>query len=310
MNGDAIQFRGLSKTYRTGFWGKKHQALTDLNLNVPMGSIFGFLGANGAGKTTTIKILMGIQHASTGSVEVFATKHLDPEVKRRIGYLPERPAFHGELTANEFLDFHRRLYGALPSTRRARANAELLQLVGLANQGDRLIREFSKGMQQRIGIAQALVCDPDLVILDEPMSGLDPVGRRDVRLLINQLASEGKTVFFSTHILSDVETLCDRLAFLEKGVLHASGTIDEILKSRSRFAKEIVFDQISEDLVNKNSLLRTSIRFGRAWKLQIAVPDQVQPSVEAIWQNKGQLISISSPQLSLEAALFPVEESK
>lgn len=306
--GAAIEFAGVSKIYRKGLLGKRHQALTNLDLTVPTGSVFGFLGANGAGKTTAIKILLGLHFANGGSVRLWGQDIGDLSVKARIGYLPERPIFHGELTGHEFLDFHRAMHGERTRRNPGMSNQELLELVGIPEAGGRLLREYSKGMSQRIGIAQALVNDPDLVIFDEPMSGLDPIGRRDVRHLIDRLSQEGKTVFFSTHILSDVETLCDRIAFLEKGVLKASGSLDQILASRSSFAKEIVFEELDEAAVRSLSPLAGAQRFGTAWKITVTSPEAARAVIESVWQKRGNVVSLTSPHLSLEAALFPAKE--
>ena len=198
MNKDApaIQFKNLTKIYRSGFWGKKHQALSSLSLDVPTGSIFGFLGANGAGKTTTIKILMSLQYATEGTVSVWGGEVENRITQDRIGFMPERPTFHLDLTGNEFLNFHRSLYGKRNPDRNYKTNIDLLKMVGISEVGGTLLREFSKGMLQRIGLAQTLVNSPDLIVLDEPMSGLDPVGRRDIRNLIFDLSQEGKTIFF------------------------------------------------------------------------------------------------------------------
>lgn len=301
----AIEFNKVSKVYKSGLMGRPHRALSSLDLVVPTGSVFGFLGANGAGKTTAIKVLLGLHFATEGNVRVWGKEISDLSAKERIGYLPERPIFHGDLTGNEFLNLHRALFGERTRKNPGMSNQKLLELVGIPDAGSRLIREYSKGMVQRIGIAQALVNSPDLVVLDEPMSGLDPVGRRDVRLLIDRLSQEGKTIFFSTHILSDVETLCDRIAFLEKGVLKASGSLDQILASRSSFAKEIVFEEMDEKTVRSLAPLKNAGRFGTAWKISAPSPEAAREAIECVWQAKGRVVSMTSPQLSLEAALFP-----
>ncbi|HXE91171.1 MAG TPA: ABC transporter ATP-binding protein [Terriglobales bacterium] len=221
----AIEIQGLSKTYTVGFLRKKQKvALKPLNLTIESGEVFGYLGPNGAGKTTTLKLLMGIIFPTAGSASILGMAHDDPRVKARIGFLPEQPYFYDQLTAAELLDYYGHLSGMDVATRRRRA-AELLERVGLADARDTALRKFSKGMLQRVGIAQAILHDPDVVFLDEPMSGLDPVGRREVRDLIRSLKDEGKTVFFSTHILSDAEALCDRVAVLHLGELRAVGAV-------------------------------------------------------------------------------------
>jgi ABC-2 type transport system ATP-binding protein len=207
---------------------KRIPALVDLDLAVREGEIFGFVGPNGAGKTTALKILAGLLRPTSGRALIFDRRVTDPEAKRRLGFLPENPYFYDYLKPEEFLDFCGRLFG-LPRRERQDRIDRLLALVGLEFARGRPLRRFSKGMLQRIGIAQALINEPALVVLDEPMSGLDPIGRREVRDLIAQLRSEGKTVFFSTHILTDVELLCDRVALLVGGRLRGMGRIEELV---------------------------------------------------------------------------------
>ncbi|MFQ5872541.1 MAG: ABC transporter ATP-binding protein [Dehalococcoidia bacterium] len=221
----------LGKTYRQGFWRKKVPVLHDLNLEVDRGEIFGYLGPNGAGKTTTIKILMGLVFPDTGEAQILGGHIHDPAIKSRVGFLPENPYFYDYLTGRELLDFYGRLFG-LPRAVRQDRIAELLRQVGMEGRADQPLRKFSKGMVQRIGLAQALLNDPELVILDEPMSGLDPLGRHEVRDLILRLKERGKTVFFSTHIIPDVELICDRVAILIGGRLVRSGQLDDLLGSR------------------------------------------------------------------------------
>jgi ABC-2 type transport system ATP-binding protein len=229
-----LEISHISRSYRTNVSFQKYWILRDLSLAVEAGEIFGFIGPNGAGKTTTIKLVMDLIRPDGGSIRIFGRKHDEVQSKRRIGFLPENPYFYDYLTAREFLDFYGRLFGLARPAREARIR-ELLARVGLANRADRQLRKFSKGMLQRIGLAQALINDPDLVILDEPMSGLDPVGRREVRDLILSLKEAGKTIFFSTHILSDTELICDRVGILSKGDLKAVGKVSELLAERVDF---------------------------------------------------------------------------
>ncbi|WP_242339432.1 MULTISPECIES: ABC transporter ATP-binding protein [Anaeromyxobacter] len=228
-----LRTQGLSKTFEVGFRRRKVRAVEDVSLEVHEGEIFGFVGPNGAGKTTTIKMLMGLIYPTAGEASIFDAPIPSNASKKRIGYLPEHPAYHEFLTGREAL----RLFAALSEVPRPLAPRrcdELLELVGLSSAADRQIRKYSKGMQQRLGIAQALVADPALVILDEPMSGLDPVGRKEVRDLILELKRAGKTVFFSTHILPDVEALCDRVGVIMRGRLRDVGRIGELLSPRVR----------------------------------------------------------------------------
>ena len=224
----AIEILGLEKSYQVGFWRKRSKrALLPLHLTVEEGEIFGFLGPNGAGKTTTLKMLMGLVFPSAGSARILGQEWTNPEVKAQIGFLPEQPYFYDYLTAHELLDYYGQLSGVAAKNRKRRIE-DVLQRVGLTDIKGLQLRKFSKGMLQRAGIAQAILHDPKLVFLDEPMSGLDPLGRRDVRDLIQQLKQEGKTVFFSTHILSDAEALCDRVAIINRGELRGIGAVEEL----------------------------------------------------------------------------------
>ena len=229
----AIAIKGLTHSYQKNFWDRKKLALDHLDLTVEEGEIFGFLGANGAGKTTTIKILVGLQKQTAGDAYLFGIPTTDIACHSKIGYMPENPYFYEYLTARESMDF----YGALcdlPKEGRQKRIDELLEFVGLSQAKDTRMREFSKGMRQRLGIAQAIVHKPPLVILDEPMSGLDPGGRRQVREAILELHNQGTTIFFSSHILSDVEMICHRAALLDHGKLLSSGTISELLQGQEQ----------------------------------------------------------------------------
>jgi ABC-2 type transport system ATP-binding protein len=224
----AIEILGLEKTYAGGFWRKRPKlALKPLHLAVEEGEIFGFLGPNGAGKTTTLKMLMGLVFPTSGSARILGKEISDPHMKRQIGFLPEQPYFYDYLTARELLEYYGQLSG-VPTKERSRKVAELLDRVGLRDAANVQLRKFSKGMLQRAGIAQAILHDPKVVFLDEPMSGLDPMGRREVRDVMEELKRAGKTVFFSTHILSDAEALCDRVAILHLGELRGVGTVADL----------------------------------------------------------------------------------
>lgn len=226
----AVEIQNLSKDYETGFWKKKRvRALDDLTLNVGPGQIFGFLGGNGAGKTTTIKTLMRLIFPTAGTAKILGCDIADVRMHRRIGYCPENPYFYDYLTARELMEYFGELFGHDTPKRRAKCE-ELLTAVGLEEKDwRRQLRKFSKGMLQRVGLAQALIGDPEIVFLDEPMSGLDPVGRREIRELIAGLREKGTTVFMSTHILSDIEALCDNVAILRRGRLAASGDLNDLL---------------------------------------------------------------------------------
>jgi len=237
----AIEIRGLAKDYPVGFWKRKlHPALKPLDLTVESGEAFGFLGPNGAGKTTTLKLLMGIIFPTAGSATILGKNFLDHEVKRRLGFLPEQPYFYDYLSAPELLDYYAGLSGVAAADRKKRISS-VLERVGLSDVGSKQLRKFSKGMLQRVGIAQAIIHEPEIVFLDEPMSGLDPLGRHEVRELIQSLKDEGKTIFFSTHILSDAEALCDRVAVIHKGELRGIGVVND-LRSNVANKSEVIWE--------------------------------------------------------------------
>src|SRR5947209_10503448 len=243
----AVAAQNLSKTFRVGFWGRKVRAVVDLSMEVRRGEIFGLLGPNGAGKTTTIKMLLGFVRPSAGNATVGGHAAGSLAARRRIGYLPENPALYEYLNGVEYLRFAGKLAG-LSGAEAARSGEALLEKVGLSGRADRAIRRFSKGMVQRLGLAQALVGNPETVILDEPMSGLDPIGRKDVRDLILELREEGRTVLFSTHILSDVEAICDRVGIMVDGRMTDCGSLTDLVAPQAR-AVELVVEEIAPDLV-------------------------------------------------------------
>jgi ABC-2 type transport system ATP-binding protein len=229
----------LEKVFRLGFFARRVQAVREVSFEVQRGEILGLLGPNGAGKTTTIKMLMGLIFPTRGRAEILGHAVPSRRAKEQVGFLPESPYFYDYLTGPELLDLMGRLSGLDHATRRRRGG-ELLDRVGLGHAKDRALRKYSKGMLQRIGLAQALINDPQLVVLDEPMSGLDPIGRKEVRDLISELRREGRTVLFSTHILSDVELLCDRVAIIADGALVDVGPLDKLLSPRLLHT-EVVF---------------------------------------------------------------------
>jgi len=225
----AIRIEELTKDYAIGFWRRRpYRALDRLTLDINPGEVFGFLGPNGAGKTTTLKLLMQLIYPTSGRAEILGRPVGDVAVRQRIGYLPENPSFYDYLTAEELLNYFGELFGLDAVARRKRVTT-LLDRVGIGAERKLQLRKFSKGMIQRIGIAQALLNDPEVIFLDEPMSGLDPLGRRDVRTLILELRDQGRTIFFSSHILADAEALCRRVAVVAGGRLAAAGRLVDIL---------------------------------------------------------------------------------
>ena len=228
MSEVAVRVEGLRKSYRSGFWRKRSETLRGVSFSVPVGRAVGYLGANGVGKTTTLKILVGLLDADGGTAEVLGMPVNDPACRRRVGFLPENPYFYEHLTAREAMAFYGGLSRMEPADAAART-MPLLERVGLAAAADRRLGEYSKGMRQRLGVAQALLHDPELLILDEPMSGLDPFGRLLVKDLILEERARGKTVFFSSHILADVEEVCDFAVIIADGRVTAAGTVRDLL---------------------------------------------------------------------------------
>jgi ABC-2 type transport system ATP-binding protein len=294
----AIEILGLEKTYMVGFWTRKpKRALHPLHLKVEEGEIFGFLGPNGAGKTTTLKLLMGLIFPSAGTARILGREWTDPEVKAQIGFLPEQPYFYDHLTAHELLTYYAELSG-VPAKERTRRVEAILKRVGLPEVQGVQLRKFSKGMLQRVGIAQAILHDPKLVFFDEPMSGLDPMGRREVRDLMVQLKHEGKTVFFSTHILSDAEALCDRVAIIHKGELRGTGSVEE-LTSSVQGKIEVIWQgtQIPASMKALGAECHVSGETVRA----ILNESQQDAAIDALRRERLRLIAITPVRTSLEA---------
>jgi len=308
-----IEIENLTKDYEVGFWKKKKvRALDGLSLSVERGEIFGFLGGNGAGKTTTIKLLMRLMFPTAGSAKILGRDISDVKMHARIGYLPENPYFYDYLTARELLNYFAELFG-IEKTERKRRVEDLLDKVGLEESGrGKQLRKFSKGMLQRVGLAQSLINEPEIVFLDEPMSGLDPVGRREIRELIADLREKGVTVFMSTHILSDIEALCDRVAILRKGKLAATGKLDELLaQSAETQSFEITLNGISPEILapvlqnlNPVSLVPTT----SGARVQIEDENQIENVLAASRNLGGKLVSVQPVRQSLEE-LF-VRETK
>ena len=291
----------LSKDYSVGFWRKRpYRALDRLSLEVEPGEVFGFLGPNGAGKTTTLKLLMQLVYPTSGRAEIFGRPVGESAVKRRLGYLPENPYFYDYLSAEELLTYFAGLFGYGPAERRARAS-RLLDDVGIGRERRLQLRKFSKGMLQRVGIAQALINDPELVIFDEPMSGLDPLGRREVRSLILRLRDRGCTVFFSSHVLSDAEALCSRVAILAKGRLMKSGRLAEMLDLQAQ-GWELVVDSVTDGLartLESRARRITKISDGR-YTVELPLdqpPDRVVPEIAAAG---GTVVSLNPLRETLE----------
>ncbi len=306
-----IEIRGLTKVYVQDFIGTEHGrikirlrdrkrvALEDLNLDVQQGEIFGLLGPNGAGKTTTIKILMGLHFQTSGTARIMGKALGDNDVKSRIGFLPENPFFYDYLTGSEFLRFYGHLYGVDSGTLKRRI-PELLEKVGIAHAGGVPLRGYSKGMLQRVGLAQALLNDPKLVILDEPQSGLDPFGRKEVRDLILQLKEEGKTVMFSSHILGDAEMICDRVAILHKGRKIADGPMADLLSTRVN-EYEVAMAAPTDDLLQEARKSAKRIVEGKSEYLAVfTTEDSANAIARRLLEGQGTLLSFTPRRESLE----------
>ena len=301
-----VEIENLTKDYEVGFWRKrKVRVLDGLSVNVEQGEIFGFLGANGAGKTTTLKLLMRLIFPTAGGARILGRNIADVRMHQQIGYLPENPYFYDYLTAREFLEYCGELFGLDKKTRATKAR-ELLERVHLdKKRWDTQLRKFSKGMLQRVGLAQAIVNDPAIVFLDEPMSGLDPIGRREVRDLISELRTEGRTVFMCSHILSDIEVLCDRVAILKKGKLAHQGLLHELAREvEGQGTVEMVAtgtdaQTLFAKLSNPSEVSITTTAAGL--RIQIEDESQVDLVLGSLRKAGGKLISIQPVRQSLEA---------
>jgi ABC-2 type transport system ATP-binding protein len=297
-----IEITNLTKDYEVGFWRKrKVRALDGLSLSIDRGQIFGFLGANGAGKTTTLKLLMRLIFPTTGSARILGHDIHDVQMHQRIGYLPENPYFYDYLTAREFLEYCAEIFG-LPSAERKKRAADLLSRVRLdEKRWDTQLRKFSKGMLQRVGLAQSIVNDPEVVFLDEPMSGLDPVGRREVRDLIAALRDEGKTVFMCSHILSDIEVLCDRVAILKKGKLAQVGYLDELRQTTEGPNRMEVIATGTDAGTLRQHLSNTEITpTPRGLRIEISSEDEIEGVLAALRKAGGKIVSVQPITQSLE----------
>lgn len=301
----AIEIENLTKDYEVGFWRKRRvRALDGLSLVVEHGEVFGFLGANGAGKTTTLKLLMRLIYPTSGRANILGHDINDVSLHARIGYLPENPYFYDYLTAREFLDYCAQLFG-YDKDQRKRRTEELLRRVYLDERSwNKHLRKFSKGMLQRVGLAQALINDPEIVFLDEPMSGLDPVGRRQVRDLIASLRERGTTVFMCSHILSDIEILCDRVAIMRAGKLAETGRLED-LRSSNGDKQQIEITVAGTDTNTISSRIPASLKAsvsptaGGA-RIQVSNERDVDAAIIALREAGGRLVSVQPVKQSLE----------
>jgi ABC-2 type transport system ATP-binding protein len=304
MSSPAIETENLTKVYPHGFLNlKKRTSLEGLNMQVEEGEVFGFIGPNGAGKSTTIKLLMSLIFPTAGSARILGKPISDIEMHRDIGYLPEQPYFYDYLTAAELLDYFARIHDVTATDRRERIQ-KMLKKVGLETAGKIQLRKYSKGMLQRVGMAQAILHDPKLVILDEPMSGLDPVGRREVRDIILELKHDGKTVMFSTHILSDAEMLCDRVGVIVGGKLRGIGAPEQLVDMKTQ-GMEILFELPGQ---SSAALLAKATRTGERYRLQV-LEQELYAAIEQLRAAGARILSVAPVRATLEEFFMDLVEA-
>jgi len=294
-----LETRLLTKIYRSPVAQKKVKAVDGLSVAVVEGEIFGFLGPNAAGKTTTIKMLTGLLRPTSGESLIFGEKLGNTSLMMRVGFLPEQPYFYPYLSGAELLDFCAQIFGMHADKRRVRVE-KLLEMVDLGHAGRMRMSSYSRGMLQRIGLAQALINDPDLVILDEPLAGLDPVGRRDVRDIILKMKEEGKTVFFSSHILPDVEMICDRVGILINGKLMSVGRLDELLKEEVESIEITVEGLDSSHLERLGDKGERVIASGDRVMIEVSDPEVASEIQSEILSAGGRMVSLVPRKKTLE----------
>jgi len=307
MPGAAIEIENLTKDYPYGFLHlKKKRSLEGLTMQVESGEVFGFLGPNGAGKSTTIKLLVGLIFPEAGTARILGKPITDIEMHRDIGYLPEQPYFYDYLTASEVLDYFARIHGLTAADRSERVT-RMLKKVGLETARKIQLRKYSKGMLQRVGLAQAILHDPQVVILDEPMSGLDPIGRREVRDIILELKREGRTVMFSTHILSDAEMLCDRVGVIVGGKLRGVGAPEEIVGMRAQ-GMEILFE-LPGSGPRAAAIIGKAMKTGDRYRMQVS-EEELYPTLEQLRGAAAKILSVAQVKASLEEYFLHLIEAE
>jgi ABC-2 type transport system ATP-binding protein len=290
---NVLEVKDLHKSFKSGFLGKRIKILKGISLEVKQGEIFGYLGPNGAGKTSTLKCILGLIFPDKGRISLFGFDHLSTKAKQKIGFLPENPYFYDYLTATEFLDFYSQLY----QKQKTEDIDGLLKLVGLEKSGNTQLRKFSKGMLQRLALAQTLLNDPEFVLLDEPLGGLDPIGRKEIRDIILKLKEKGKTVFLSSHILQDIEMICDRVAILVNGEVINQGRLEDLV------SQEILFTEMTVSQINPKELKKfgkTLTHYGDKSLIKIHDPNKVPEILEFINEKKGKVHSLVPRTQTLE----------
>jgi len=304
-----VSVQDVVKDVRPGFGLRKKRILNGVSFEVKRGEVFGFVGPNGAGKTTTLKVLMGLTRPTSGSATILGHDVGETAYRHEIGFLPEAPYFYTYLTAREILTFYAALSG-LDRTRRASRVDLLLDWVGLAHAADARLKTYSKGMLQRVGIAQALVHDPKVVFLDEPMSGIDPIGRKEIRDLILRLRDDGKTVFMNTHILSDVESICDRVAIIVGGEVRHQGRIDDFLADEEHHSDVLVSGlppEVVEELEERLGVVSRGV--GERIEFRVEEKD-VSATLGLILRSGAEVVSLTSHRLSLESIFLSAVEQE
>jgi ABC-2 type transport system ATP-binding protein len=292
----ALQIQDVHKSFPSEFTRKRHPVLKGISLEVPKGEIFGYLGPNGAGKTTTLKCVLGLIFPDKGDIKILHFPHLSLNGKQKIGFLPENPYFYDYLSAEEFLRFYCQLH-RIPGREQEPRIQRLLKLVGLESSGTVQLRKYSKGMLQRIGLAQALLNQPELVLLDEPLGGLDPLGRKEMRDIIGRLRDEGSTVFLSSHILQDIEMICDQVAVIVDGKIIRQGELKDLIRQKVLFTEATVSGISPEELKKFGEILHTR---GDQTLVRIYGSQKIDDLMEWVYKNKGRIQALVPRHQSLE----------
>ncbi|MCX6575978.1 MAG: ABC transporter ATP-binding protein [Candidatus Aminicenantes bacterium] len=301
-----LAIENVHKFFKVGFIPKKKEILKGVSFAVAESEIFGYLGPNGAGKTTTLKCILGLIFPDRGKIEIFGQPHLEPRAKERLGFLPENPYFYDYLTAREFLDFYAQLFRVKKDERKERV-ASLLNLVGMDRARDLQLRKFSRGMLQRIGLAQALVNEPSLVLLDEPLGGLDPLGRKEIRDIIIRLKAEGKTVFLCSHILQDIEMICDRVAIIVDGKILSQGPLTDLISEKILFTEITLSGLAAKDLAGLGESL--SAHGGRTL-IKVFHEEKIQEILDLVKNRNAKIHSLIPRTQTLEDLFVEVVKSQ
>jgi ABC-2 type transport system ATP-binding protein len=301
-----LAIENVHKSFKVGFIPKKKEILKGVSFSVAESEIFGYLGPNGAGKTTTLKCILGLIFPDRGKIEIFGQPHLEPRAKERLGFLPENPYFYDYLTAREFLDFYAQLFRVKKDEREERV-ASLLNLVGMDRARDLQLRKFSRGMLQRIGLAQALVNEPSLVLLDEPLGGLDPLGRKEIRDIIIRLKAEGKTVFLCSHILQDIEMICDRVAIIVDGKILSQGPLTDLISEKILFTEITLSGLAAKDLAGLGESL--SAHGGRTL-IKVFHEEKIQEILDLVKNRNAKIHSLIPRTQTLEDLFVEMVKSQ